>query len=75
MPRPNLPPPIAFTFGDKLRIALGVLILLLGIVILWRTLPLGVTPQGIVVGLAFVGFGVYRLWLAYTRLRQWKTGK
>lgn len=75
MPRPNLPPPIAFTFGDKMRIALGALILLLGIVILWRTLPLGVTPQGIVAGLAFIGCGVYRLWLGYTRLKQWKIGK
>lgn len=75
MRRPNLPPPIAFTFGDKMRIALGGLILGLGIVILWRTLPLGVTPQGIVVGMAFIGFGVYRLWLGYTRLKQWKTGK
>ena len=75
MRRPNLPPPTQFTFGDKMRIALGALILVLGIVILWRTLPLGVTPQGIVVGLAFVGFGVYRLWLGYTRLRQWKNGK
>jgi hypothetical protein len=75
MRRPNLPPPTAFTFGDKMRIALGGLILLLGIVILWRTLPLGVTPQGIVAGLAFIGFGVYRLRLGYVRLRQWKTGK
>jgi hypothetical protein len=75
MRRPSLPPPTQFTFGDKMRIALGALILLLGIVILWRTLPLGVTLQGIVVGLAFIGFGVYRLWLGYTRLKQWKTGK
>ena len=75
MRRPNLPPPIAFTFSDKMRIAVGALILGLGIVILWRTLPLGVTPQGIVVGMAFIGFGVYRLWLGYTRLKQWKTGK
>ncbi|MDE3090003.1 MAG: hypothetical protein KGJ80_11535 [Chloroflexota bacterium] len=75
MRRPNLPPPTAFTFSDKMRIALGALILLLGIVILWRTLPLGVTPQGIVVGMAFIGFGVYRLWLGYSRLKRWKTGK
>jgi hypothetical protein len=75
MRKPNLPPPIAFTFGDKMRIAMGALILLFGIVILWRTLPLGVTPQGIVVGIAFIGFGVYRLWLGFTRLKRWKTGK
>lgn len=75
MRRKMLPPPTDFTWGDRLRIALGVLILLLGFVILWRTLPLGFTAQAFVVGLAFIGFGVYRLWLAWTRLREWKAGK
>ncbi len=73
--RPNLPPPTQFTFGDKMRIALGAVILALGIVILWRTMPLGVTIQGIVVGMAFIAFGVYRLWLGYTRLQEWKARK
>jgi hypothetical protein len=58
-----------------MRIALGALILVLGIVILWRTLPLGMTIQGIVVGVAFIGFGVYRLWLGYTRLKEWRARK
>jgi len=67
-----LPPPTQFTLGDKARLALGPVILLLGILILWRTLPLGVTPQALVVGLAFIGFGAYRLWLGYSRLKEWK---
>jgi hypothetical protein len=67
-----LPPPTQFTRGDKVRLALGGVILVFGVVILWRTLPLGVTLQAIVVGLGFIGFGAYRLWLGYSRLKQWK---
>jgi hypothetical protein len=72
MRRQVLPPPTQFTKGDKARLVLGGVILTLGVVILWRTLPLGVTVQGIAVGLAFIGFGAYRLWLGYSRLKQWK---
>ena len=72
MQRRVLPPPTQFTKGDKARLVLGGVILALGIVILWRTLPLAVTMQGIAVGLAFIGFGAYRLWLGYSRLKQWK---
>ena len=72
MRKQALPPPTEFTMGDKARLALGGVILVLGVVILWRTLQLRVTPQAIIVGLAFIGFGAYRLWLGYTRLKQWK---
>jgi hypothetical protein len=68
----KLLPPTQFTLGDKVRLAMGVLILLLGIALFWRTLPLGVSPQAILVSGAFIGFGVYRLWLGYTRLKQLK---
>ena len=67
-----LPPPTQFTRGDKARLVLGGVILALGVVILWRTLPLGVTLHAIVVGLGFIGFGAYRLWLGCSRLRQWR---
>ena len=70
--RQKLLPPTQFTFGDKVRLAMGALILLLGIALLWRTLPLGVSPQAIMVSGAFIGFGAYRLWLGYTRLKQFK---
>ena len=65
-------PPAAFTLGDRLRIVMGGAILLLGLAILWRLLPLGITVQALLVGGAFIGFGVYRLWLGYTRLKEWK---
>ena len=70
--RQALPPPTQFTRGDKARLASGGVIFVLGVVILWRTLPLGVTLQAIIIGLAFIGFGAYRLWLGYSRLKQWK---
>ena len=68
----KLLPPTRFTLGDKLRLAMGALILLLGIALLWRMLPLGVSSQAILVSGAFIGFGAYRLWLGYTRLKQLK---
>ena len=72
MPKRSLPPPTQFTWGDKYRIALAVLMIVLGVVILWRTLLIAVSPPALLVGFGFIGFGAYRLWLAYTRLRQLK---
>lgn len=70
--RQKLLPPTEFTLGDKARLVMGALILLLGIALLWRTLPLGISPQTILVCGAFIGFGAYRLWLGYTRLKQFR---
>ena len=70
--RQKLLPPTQFTLGDKVRLFMGALILLLGIALLWRTLPLGVSPLAILVSGAFIGFGAYRLWLGYSRLKQFK---
>ncbi len=64
--------PIRFTLLDKYRIALGVIALLLGMVILSRTLAVAISPPAILIGLAFIGLGVHRLWLGYTRVKQWK---
>ena len=72
MQKHSLPPPTRFTLADKYRIALGAAALVLGVVILWRTVSVAISPPAILVGLAFIGFGVYRLWLGYTRLRLWK---
>jgi len=72
MRRQVLPPPTQFTWGDKIRLVYGALVLLLGVAILWRTLPLGVTLQAIIISAAFIAFGIYRLWLGYTRLKEWK---
>lgn len=73
--RHRLLPPAQFTLGDKVRLALGVVILVLGIVLPWRMLPLGLTPQALVVSAAFIGFGLFRLWLGYTRLREYYQGQ
>ena len=71
----NLPPPTQFTLGDRYRLMLGAAAIVLGVVILWRTVPVAISPPAILIGLAFIGFGVYRLWLGYTRLKQWKSKK
>ena len=69
----KLPPPTKFTMTDKYKLVLGVLALVLGVVILWRTIAIAVTPPALMIGIAFIGFGVYRLWLGYTRLKQLRT--
>jgi hypothetical protein len=66
----KLPPPTKFTITDKYKLTLGVMALILGIVILWRTIAIAISPPALVVGFAFIGFGGYRLWLGYTRLKQ-----
>ena len=70
--RNPLPPATDFTLGDKLRLAFGVLILFFGVAILWRTLPIAFSWQAILVGALFIAFGVYRLWLGYTRWKEWR---
>jgi uncharacterized membrane protein HdeD (DUF308 family) len=66
----KLPPPTKFTIIDKYKLVLGVMAIALGVVILWRTIPVAVSPPALMIGIAFIGFGVYRLWLGYTRIKQ-----
>ena len=66
----KLPPPTKFTITDKYKLLLGVIALILGVVILWRTIPVAISPPALMIGIAFIGFGVYRLWLGYTRIKQ-----
>ena len=61
----KLPPPTKLTITDKYK-----LMLTLGVVILWQTVAIAVSPPALMIGIAFIGFGVYRLWLGYTRLKQ-----
>ncbi len=72
VPKRNLPPPTRFAWSDKYRIVLAVIMIVLGVVILWRTLSIAISPPALLVGFGFIGFGVYRLWLAFTRLQQLK---
>ena len=77
MRRHPLAPPERLTVADLLRTAFGVVMIPLGAIILVRTLSLALTAQGVLVGLAFVGFGVHRTWLAcgrYGLYRQRKRG-
>ena len=51
-----------YTAADAVRTATSVLMVVLGVAILVRTLPLGVHVQALVVGLGFIGLGAYRLY-------------
>jgi hypothetical protein len=67
--RGPLPPPERLTAADVLHIVMALMMIPLGATILVRTAAVAITLQGVVVGGAFVAFGVYRLWLAWSRLR------
>jgi uncharacterized membrane protein HdeD (DUF308 family) len=68
----KLPPPTKFTITDKYKLLLGLIALILGVVILWQTVAIAISPPALMIGIAFIGFGVYRLWLGYTRIKQWR---
>ena len=68
MRRNRLPPPEAVTATDIGHIVLAVVMVPLGIVLLVRTWQIAFSVQALIVGLAFTGFGVYRLHLAWQRL-------
>ncbi len=55
---------------DAYRTVTSVLTIVLGIVILARTLPLGLHVQALLVGIGFVGLGAYRLSFVIAYLRR-----
>lgn len=67
--------PERFTLADKCHIGLGAMTIPLGIAILARTSAIAITVPGLLVGAAFVGFGVHRLWLGWTRYRLYRQRK
>ncbi len=71
----HMSPPERFTLADKLHIALGLLMVPLGIAILVRTASIAITAPGLLVGAAFVGLGVHRAWLGWTRYRLYRQSK
>jgi hypothetical protein len=75
MRRQPLPAPERFTLADGLHIILGLLMVPLGIVILLRTLAIAVTASGLLVGAAFIAFGLYRTWMAVVRYRLYRQRK
>lgn len=62
-------PALAFTRADAFRTVVSVLMVVMGIVILARTLPLGLHFQALLVGGGFVVLGAYRLSFVVAYLR------
>ena len=75
MRRRPLPAPEQLTTRDVLHVVLAALMAPLGVVILVRTLAIAPTVLGVLVGAAFIGFGVYRLWLAGSRYLAYRQNK
>jgi hypothetical protein len=68
-----VPPPQRATWIDIYRIGLGMLMIPLGITILVRTISSGiVTLVAILMGTAFIAFGVYRLYVGIVRFRMYR---
>jgi hypothetical protein len=58
---------------DFYRIGLGLLMIPLGITILVRAIVAGVvTPPAILIGLTFIAFGAYRLYVGIMRYRMYR---
>lgn len=62
--------PRRFTAADVYKTLTSVLMVAMGIVILARTLPLGLHLQALLVGLGFLGLGAYRLSFVIAYLRR-----
>jgi len=62
-----------FTAADAYRTATSVLMVVIGAVILVRTLQSGIQAQACLVGLAFIGLGAYRLSFVAAYLRRRRT--
>ena len=67
--RRPVPPPEKLTAADIIHIVFAFLMIPLGLIILYRTVTTIKTVTGWLVGAAFLVFGVYRLYLAYTRYK------
>lgn len=69
MVRRSLPPPEKVTLKDALQILLGLVMIPLGAAILVRTIMAGAVIPAVLIGGAFIGFGVYRSLFAWGRIR------
>jgi len=67
--------PERLTAADVLRALMGLVMIPLGVTILVRTLSIAVTVPGVLVGCAFVGFGVHRLWVAWVGYHLYRRNK
>jgi hypothetical protein len=67
------PPPQEVTWADLYRIGLGLLMIPLGIAILVRTISAGIiTPTSMLIGVVFIAFGAYRLYVGIVRYRMYR---
>lgn len=72
-PRWSVPLPQKATWMDAYRIGLGLLMIPLGVTILARSFSAGIiTPPAILMGLAFIAFGAYRLYVGIVRYRMYR---
>lgn len=60
----------AYSRADAYRTVTSILMVVMGIVILARTLPLGVHVQALLVGLGFIALGAHRLSFVLAYLRR-----
>jgi hypothetical protein len=68
-----VPPPQKATWMDFYRIGLGLLMIPLGVTILVRSISAGiVTLPAVLMGLAFIAFGAYRLYVGIVRYRMYR---
>ncbi len=65
-------PPEKITFKDILQISLGLVTIPLGLIILYNALARGIVGPALLIGGAFIAFGVYRTASAWTRLRWYR---
>jgi thiol:disulfide interchange protein len=72
-PRRLVPPPEQATWMDAYRFGLGFLMLALGIVIFARALSANtLSAPAILMSVAFVGFGIYRIYVGIVRYRMYR---
>ena len=60
---------------DIQRVVTGVVSLASGIIILVKLLSIGFNPIALITGLAFLGFGIYRLNIAVHRYQEYRQKK
>ncbi len=68
----TLPPPTKFTLRDLLQILIGLVMIPLGMMILLNTLARGALVPALLIGGAFVAFGLYRTMFAVGRIRWYR---
>ena len=73
--RRSLPPPENITVRDVLQILFGIVMIPLGAMILFNTLMRGAVLPALLIGGAFVAFGVYRTLFAFGRMRWYRENK